>query len=100
MYQQVGHTAKMTREQIVAAQQIGLAVLETVAETGSHGAPAGVLYAALQAKGASLSQFQSLMAPLVSRQFLVLEHDVYTMTDGGRAFLNKLRRQLNTLGRS
>ena len=86
--------ANTKREQIVAAQKIGLAVLETISETGEQGAPSGVLYAALQAKGASLSQYQSLMAPLVSRKFLVLEHDVYTMTDAGRAFLSRLRLQV------
>lgn len=85
----------MNQQQIVAAQQIGLAVLETISETGDQGAPAGVLYAALQAKGASLSQFQSLMAPLVSRKFVVLEHDLYTITNGGQEFLNKLRLAVN-----
>ncbi|WP_321935224.1 hypothetical protein [Paraburkholderia sp. J8-2] len=83
--------------QIIAAQKIGLAVLETIDDTGEQGAPSGVLYAALQAKGASLSQYQSLMEPLVRRKFLELQHDVYTMTDSGRTFMGKLRAQLNAL---
>ncbi|MFP3637687.1 hypothetical protein [Paraburkholderia sp. SIMBA_054] len=79
------------RSQIVAAQRIGLAILETIDEAGELGAPAGPLFAALQAQGASLSQFESLMAPLVARGLVTLESHLYTMTSSGREFMGKLR---------
>lgn len=52
----------MNSAQIHAAQTIGLVVLESIQEAGVLGAPAGILYAALQHKGCTLNQFQSLMA--------------------------------------
>ncbi len=81
----------MTIDQIRAAQRIGLAVLESIQAAGELGAPSGVLYAALQQTGCSLSQFQSLMAPLEGRGFVTQENHCFTITKAGEAFINQLR---------
>lgn len=82
----------MTPEQIKAAQRIGLIVLEVIRDAGSMGAPSGVLYAALMSHGCTLSQYQSLMAPLERRGFVRLDADCYTLTDAGAGFLAQLQR--------
>ncbi|MDP2000154.1 MAG: hypothetical protein Q8K22_11255 [Rhodoferax sp.] len=81
----------MNNEQIRLAQRLGLAVLESIQEAGELGAPSGVLYAALLHTGCSLNQFQSLMRPLESRGFVVLEDDCYTISESGGAFITRLR---------
>lgn len=81
----------MTREQILAAQRIGAVVLETIQDAGELGAPSGVIYAALQTQGCTLNQYQSLLAPLVSRGFVVNDDHSLTMTSAGKAFLPKLK---------
>jgi hypothetical protein len=53
-----------TPKQLAAIRQIALAVIDTVKEMGDTGAPAGVLYAAMQAHGCSKNQFDSLMGAL------------------------------------
>lgn len=79
------------QQQIAAVQRIGLAVLETIAESGSTGAPGGVIYAALQAQGATYSQFESLMSGMVKTGMVTLEDDCYQITEPGRVFINKLK---------
>lgn len=84
----------MTPEHIKLVQTLGLAVLETIQESGALGAPSGILYAALQQQGCQLSQFQSLMAPLEQRGYVTLESDCYTITDSGVGLITTLRRTL------
>lgn len=81
----------MTNDQIRAAQKIGLAVMESIQEAGELGAPSGVLYAALQQTGCTLSQFQSLMRPLEGRGFVTQEGNCFTITTTGDAFITQLR---------
>jgi len=81
----------MTKEQVVAVQRVALAVLESIEEAGPLGAPSGILYAALMGQGCTLTTYQQLMDPMVTRGFLILEQDCYTMTDGGRVFMKGLK---------
>jgi hypothetical protein len=67
----------MTTTQINTLKLIIDAILETVKEAGSNGAPGGVLYAALMAQGCSLNQFQSLMRGIVSGGKLRQDGDLY-----------------------
>lgn len=81
----------MTREQLDGMQRLGLGVLEAVEEAGELGAPGGILYAAMQAHGASLSQFQSFMGTLTGRGMLTLDEcECYHITEQGREFKKKL----------
>lgn len=85
----------MTSEQIKGAQRIGLAVLEAIRDAGPMGAPSGVLYATLMVQGCTLSQYQSLMAPLERRGYVQLEDHCYTLTSTGQAFINQLRQTID-----
>lgn len=85
----------MTPQEIHSAQQVGLAVLETAQQAGDDGAPSGVLFAALQAHGCTLSQFQSLMESLERKRFVLLRGLVYTMTPAGEDFTRTLKRVLS-----
>lgn len=81
-------------EQLELLQRVGLAVLEAITEAGEHGAPAGVLYAALMHQGMSLSQFQSFMVTLTSHQFVTLDDGhCYRINEQGKQFLLKLQRK-------
>lgn len=72
-------------------QKIGLAILEAIEEGDVAGAPAGILYAAMVAHGATLSQFQSFMSTLVQRSFVTLDRfDCYHLTTEGKAFKTSL----------
>lgn len=51
-------------QQAAALRLIVSAVLDAIRAAGPTGAPGGVLYAACQAHGATLSQFESLMRAL------------------------------------
>jgi len=84
----------MTPREIHSAQKVGLAVLETVQKAGSLGAPSGVMFAALQAHGCTLSQFQSLMESLERKRFVQLRDSVYTITPAGEEFTRTLKRVL------
>ena len=55
----------MTNDQMKAIRMIADAIVDSVREAGSHGAPAGVLYAAMMAHGCSLENFEGLMSLLV-----------------------------------
>ncbi|MFC5550327.1 hypothetical protein [Massilia aerilata] len=70
----------MTPTQIRAVATISLGVIEAVEAAGEQGAPAGVLYAAMQAQGASFNQFMSLMGTLVRPGYLTLEDNCYRST--------------------
>lgn len=81
----------MTKDEIKAAQRIGLALLETIEETGDEGAPEGVLFAAMNAAGCTLSQFQTLLAPLERRGFVKrIEPHLLVLTAEGKTFKNTL----------
>lgn len=82
----------MNKLAIDALQRVGLGVLEAVEAGEDTGAPGGILYAAMQAHGASLNQFQSFMDTLTGRGFLTVDQShCYRMTDAGKAFKAKLQ---------
>ena len=56
----------MTDKQRQAIMMLLSAIVDSVKMAGDHGAPGGVLYAALMAHGITLDQFESLMSALVS----------------------------------
>jgi hypothetical protein len=72
--------SRMTPTQIRAVAKISLGVIEAVETAGEQGAPASVLYAAMQAQGASFTQFLSLMGTLVRPGYLTLEDNCYRST--------------------
>ena len=90
----MNHNSQSTSAEIRAAQRIGLIVMETIIDADEMGAPSGLLYAALMSKGCSLSQYQSLMAPLERRGFVTLSGDCYHSTPAGVEFAAKLRKVL------
>jgi predicted transcriptional regulator len=87
----------MNEHQIQAAQRIGLALLESIEESGELGAPAGILYAAMMAQGCSLNQFESLMAPVERRGYVTRSMDCYTITPSGSEFISKLRKSVEAV---
>lgn len=66
-----------TREQVDALRGVLDAILDAVTASGPTGAPGGVIYAALMGQGCSLSQYQSMMAGLVSLGLLRRDGDLY-----------------------
>lgn len=59
------------------------AIIETVQEMGPDGAPAGLLFAALQGQGCTLNQFNSLMDGLVQAGRLRRNNNVYFYVPDG-----------------
>ncbi len=57
------------------------AVIDAVKAAGPMGAPGGVIYAAMMAQGASLSQYQSIMGALVSVGKLRRQGDLYFIAE-------------------
>ena len=55
----------LTREQSIALKLIVGATIAAIKAAGPQGAPAGVLFAAMQGHGANKTQFDSLMEGLV-----------------------------------
>ena len=55
----------MNMNQVQAVLKIAAAVIETIRESGSLGAPGGTIYAALMSHGCTLQQFDGLMAAIV-----------------------------------
>lgn len=82
--------SRMTPTQIRAVASVTLGVLEAVEAGGEIGAPAGVLYAAMQAQGASYNQFLSLMTTLVRPGYLTMEDDCYRSTSTTHELKTKL----------
>lgn len=70
----------MTKINEQTVRAIALAIVDTVREMGSHGAPGGVLYAALMSVGLSLESFQTLMGALVEAGVLRQEGHQYFAT--------------------
>jgi len=52
-------------------------VVETVKESGSMGAPGGIMYAALMAQGCTLEQFEQIMGALVNAGRISKSGDCY-----------------------
>ena len=69
--------ATITQTQQQAINFIVKAVMDTIRESGTVGAPAGVLYAALMTQGCSFNQFTSLMGALERAGKVRLEDDCY-----------------------
>lgn len=90
--------SQLNRDQLVAVARISIAVLDSVEEAGEIGAPAGPLYAAMQAQGATLSQFQSLMGTLTRPAYLALEDDCYFTPPKTAAFKATLQRTVASFG--
>lgn len=86
--------SRMTPTQIHALATASLGVLEAVEVAGEQGAPGGVLYAAMQAQGASLSQFQGLMRTLTIPGYLALDGDCYRSTEKTPELKTKLTNTL------
>lgn len=66
-----------THEALRALAEICAAIDMTIQETGSHGAPAGVLYAALSAQGCSLDMFSRIMGAMVATGRVRYSNHVY-----------------------
>jgi len=77
-------------------QIVGLAVLESIEQAGDLGAPAGILFAAMQAHGASLNQFQSIMRGLTEAGKVCMEGECYHLTQSGRQFIEILQHKFST----
>jgi hypothetical protein len=88
--------SRYTPTQIHALATASLGVVEAVEAGGEQGAPAGVLYAAMQAKGATFTQFTSLMDTLVRPGYLTLQHDCYRITKTTQELKTKLTKTLGT----
>ncbi len=80
-----------TSAQRESLQRVGLGVLEACESAGASGAPGGILFAAMQAQGASLNQFNSFMATLTSNKLLTIENECYSITAEGCAFMATLQ---------
>jgi hypothetical protein len=76
----------MNQEKIQALNEIAKSIVQTIGEVDF--APSGPLYAALHAKGATLNQYNSLMAALVKKGYLThdAEAHTYTCTKAGRVY--------------
>jgi len=74
-----------------ALHRAALAALETIGEAGTEGVPGGLLFAAMQVHGATLTQFNQLMDPMVQHGFLTRDGDCYSLTEAGQAFMVTLR---------
>jgi len=72
-------------------RHINLAILETIHEAGELGAPDGLLFAAMQTHGATLSQYRQIMSVLASRAYVTLDVDCYRLTEAGSAYVTKLK---------
>lgn len=83
----------MTSAQIHALATVSLGVIQAVEAGGEQGAPAGVLYAAMQAQGASFTQFLNIMGTLVRPGYLTLEDNCYF----GTATMPEIRTKLTNL---
>lgn len=66
----------MTKTQAAAARLVVLSVYEAVASAGDLGAPAGVVFAALQTQGCRLSQYQSIEQSMLALGIITKDGDV------------------------
>lgn len=88
----------MTPEQIRAAQTVGKALLDTIAETAPLGAPSGPMYAALMEHGCTLNQYQSMTQSMLRNGLVTTEEDergepvLFHITPKGEEFRMRLAR--------
>ena len=75
----------MTPQQIAALRAIARTIIEVCADE-PIGAPGGIIFAALQAQGCSLHQYEQIMSGIVRAGMLERDGDCYTATGKGRAF--------------
>lgn len=87
----------LSASQLYALATASLGIIEAVEAGGAQGAPAGVLYAAMQGQGASFTQFLSLMSTLVRPGYLTLEGNCYRKTTTTEELKTKLTRTLAAL---
>jgi len=90
--------SSMTPTQIRALATASLGVIEAVEAGGETGAPAGIVYAALQAQGASFNQFLSLMTTLIRPGYLTMEDNCYRSTSTTHELKAKLTKTLAAFG--
>jgi hypothetical protein len=86
--------SRHTSAQIHALATVSLGIVEAVEAGGEQGAPAGVLYASMQAKGATYTQFMGVMDMLVRPGYLTLEHNCYRSTKTTKELKTKLTNTL------
>jgi hypothetical protein len=86
--------SRHTPAQIHALATLSLGVVEAVEAGGEEGAPDGVLFAAMQAQGATYTQFAGLMDTLVRPGYLRLEHEFYQSTETTQKLKTKLTKTL------
>lgn len=87
----------MNAIQLRAVATVSLGVIEAVEAAGETGAPAGVLYSAMQAQGATFNQFLSLMTTLVRPGYLTMEDNCYHSTPTTHELKTKLTNTLAAL---
>lgn len=87
----------MNPTQMRAVATVSLGVIEAVEAAGHIGAPGGVLYAAMQAQGATLQQYQAVMGTLTNPGYLVLDGDCYQSTPKTPEIKKKLTNLLAAL---
>ena len=83
--------------QLYALATASLCVIEAVEAGGDQGAPAGVVYAAMQSQGASFTQFLTLTSTLVRPGYLTLEDNCYRKTTTTHELKTKLTRTFAVL---
>lgn len=86
--------SRYTPTQIHALATVSLGVVEAIEAGGDQGAPASVLYAAMQAQRATFTQFTGVMDTLVRPGYLTLEHDCYHSTKMTQELKTKLTNTL------
>jgi hypothetical protein len=74
----------MTEVQAKLLHKVATAIVETVKETGTQGAPGGPLYAALMTTGMTLEQFEGIMNGLVTAKMLRKSGQLYYYVGGAR----------------
>ena len=75
----------MNQQQIAALRAIARTIIEVCADE-PIGAAGGIIFAALQAQGCSLHQYEQIMSGIVRAGMLERDGDCYTATGKGRAF--------------
>jgi predicted methyltransferase len=87
----------LTKNEIQVAQRVAIYILESIEMASDTGAPSGVIYAALQTQGCTLSQYQSLMKPMLSLGYIKEQAHSLTITQQGREFMTILRTSIEKL---
>ena len=86
--------SRLTPTHVHALATASLGVIEAVEAAGDHGAPAGIVFAAMQAQGASFNQFLSLMTTLIRPGYLTMEDNCYRSTATTQDLKTKLTKTL------